>query len=182
MSHQEGREQFISNLHSTGLSGSYSQTDQLVQRMVQSALKGASTARNWSQEERDAVQGAIAAGIQQSGGAQGRAAIDSALSNVRMLSDTQRKEIGDRIEQMVGANSDEMAQLSSKVQQDASEGISSSFFSAMRVEDATRWAEAQRDSQSASDSNERAAALSQNSALRQEIKVQAIGHQSAAYG
>lgn len=203
LSHQEGREQFISNLNSTGLSGSFSQTDQVVQRMMQSAIEGSGTLRNWSQEDRDTLQAAIGLGLQQarastgrsnsgsalsnvqnsstsSGG--GRADIDATLANIRSISDTQRKEIGDRIEKMVGANSDEMAQLASKVQQDASEGTSSRFFTAMRVEDATRWAEAQRDSQSASESFERASALSESSILRQDIKIQAIGHQSSTQG
>lgn len=182
LSHQQGREQFISNLHSTGLSGSFSQTDQAVQRMVQSAVEGSGVLRNWSQEDRDTLQAAIGVGLQQGRGAQGRTEIDAVLTNVRAITDSQRKEIGDRIERMVGANSDEMAQLASKVQQDESEGVSSRFFTAMRVEDATKWAEAQRDSQTAAESYERATALSQSSALRQDIKIQAIGHQSALQG
>jgi hypothetical protein len=182
LSHQEGREQFISSLHSTGFAGSFSQSDQVVQRMVQSAMESSGAIRDWRQEDRDALQAAIGAGIQRGGGARGRAEIDSALSNIRTISDAQRKEIGDRIEKMVGANSDEMAQLSSKVQQDASEGTSSRFFSAMRVEDATRWAEAQRDSQSATESFERVAALGQSTVLRQDVKIQAIGHQAVADG
>lgn len=185
LSHQEGREQFISNLNSTGLSGSFSQSDQVVQRMVQSATEGMGTLRTWSQEDRDSLQAAIGAGLQLSQAGQaayGRAGIDAALSNIRVLSDSQRKEVGDRIEKMVGANSDQMAQLASKVQQDASEGTSSRFFTAMRVEDATKWAEAQRDSQSATESFERASALSESSILRQDIKIQAIGHQSSTQG
>lgn len=182
LSHQQGREQFVSNLNSTGVSGTFSQTDQVVQRMMQSAVEGSAVLRNWSQEDRDSLQAAIGVGLQQGRGAQGRAEIDAVLSNVRAISDTQRKEIGDRIERMVGTNSDEMAQLSSKVQQDASEGTSSRFFMAMRVEDATKWAEAQRDSQTASESYERATALSQSSGLRQDIKIQAIGHQSSSEG
>lgn len=182
LSNQKGREQFISNLNSTGLAGSFSQSDAVVQRMAQSAMESAGAFRNWSQEERDQVQAAIGVAVQQGAGARGRAGIDEALSNVRSISDTQRKEIGDRIEKFVGTNSDEMAQLSEKVQQDASEGVSSRFFTAMRVEDATKWAEAQRDSKSASDSFERADSMSRSSMLRQDVKIQAIGYQSSTQG
>lgn len=195
LSSQSGREQFISNLNTTGLSGSFSQSDAVVQRMAQSAMEAVGTFRSWSQEERDQIVAAIGGAIQGGAsngsslngrrseiGAQGRASIDAALSNVRSLTDTQRKEIGDRIEKLVSTNSDEMAQLSEKVQQDASEGVTSRFFSAMRVEDATRWADAQRDSKSASEAFERADALSHSSALRQDIKIQAIGYQSSTQG
>lgn len=182
LSSQQGREQFVSNLNSTGLSSSFSQSDAVVQRMAQTAMEAAGTMRNWSQEDRDQIQAAIGVAVQQGGGARGRAGIDAALSNVRSLSDTQRKEIGDRIEQMVGANSDEIAQLSEKVQQDASEGLTSRFFTAMRIEDATSWSEAQRDSKSASEAFERADSLSQSGALRQDIKIQAIGYQSSTQG
>jgi conjugal transfer mating pair stabilization protein TraG len=182
LSSQRGREQFISNLNSTGLSSSFSQSDAVVQRMAQSAMEAVGTFRNWSQEDRDQIVAAIGGAVQGGQGAQGRASIDAALSNVRSLSDTQRKEIGDRIEKMVGANSDEMVQLSEKVQQDASEGLTSRFFTAMRMEDATKWSEAQRDSKSASEAFERADALSRASALRQDIKIQAIGYQSSTQG
>jgi len=182
LSHQQGREQFVSNLNSTGFAGSFTQSDQVVQRMVQSAVEGSGAFRNWSQDERDQLTAAIGAGIQQGEGARGRASIDQALSNIRSISDTQRKEIGDRIEKMVGSNSDEMAQLAQRVQQDASEGRSSRFFSAMRVEDAAKWADAQRDSESASRSYEQAAALSESSTLRQDIKLQAIGYQASVQG
>lgn len=182
LSHQHGREQFLSNLNTTGVSGSFSQTDQVVQRMVQSAIEGSGAFRNWSQEERDQLTAAIGVGMQQGQGARGRAGIDEALANIRSISDTQRKEIGDRIEKMVGTSSDEMAQLARKVQEDASEGTTSRFFAAMRVDDATKWADAQRDSQSASESYERATALSQSSVLRQDIKIQAIGYQSSSQG
>lgn len=182
LSNQRGREQFISNLNTTGLAGSFSQTDAVVQRMAQSAMESSGAFRNWSQEERDQIQAAIGVAVQQGAGARGRASIDQALSNVRSISDTQRKEIGDRIEKLVGTNSDEMAQLSEKVQQDASEGISSRFFAAMRIEDATKWADSQRDSKTASESFERADALSRSSVLRQDIKIQAIGYQSSTQG
>ncbi len=182
LSHQQAREQFVSNLNSTGFAGSFAQSDQVVRRMVESAIEGSGAFRNWSQDERDQLTAAIGAGIQQGEGARGRAGIDQALSNIRSISDTQRKEIGDRIERMVGANSDEMAQLSQKVQQDASEGKSSRFFSAMRVEDATKWADAQRDSESASRSYEQAAALGESATLRQDLKIQAIGYQASLQG
>lgn len=182
LSSQRGREQFVSNLSSTGLTGSYSQSDAVVQRMAQSAMEAVGTSRMWTQDERDQLVAAIGAAVQGGKGVDARASISSALSNVRSLTDTERKEIGDRIEKMVGTNSDEMAQLSEKVQQDTNEGITSRFFTAMGIQDATKWADAQRDSKSASESFERADALSRSSGLRQDIKIQAIGYQSSTQG
>lgn len=182
LSHQRGREQFISNLHTSGLSGSFSQTDAVVERIANSAMEGVGSFRNWSQEDRDQMQAAIGVAMQNGGSVKGRASLDDALSNIRAISDTQRKEIGDRIEKLVSTNSDEMAQLSEKVQQDASEGSTSRFFTAMRIEDATKWADAQRDSRSASESFERADSLSRSNVLRQDIKLQAIGFQASSQG
>lgn len=182
LSSQRGREQFVSNLSSTGLTGSYSQSDAVVQRMAQSAMEAVGTSRMWTQDERDQLVAAIGAAVQGGKGVDARASISSALSNVRSLTDTERKEIGDRIEKMVGTNSDEMAQLSEKVQQDTNEGITSRFFTAMGIQDATKWADAQRDSKSASEAFERADALSRSSGLRQDIKIQAIGYQSSTQG
>lgn len=182
LSHQQGREQFISNLRSSAISGTSSKTDQLVERMVQSAVEGAGVFRTWSDEERSTLQAAIGAGVQRGGGVQARSHIDAALQTVTSISDTQRKEIGDRIEKMVGANSDEMAQLSERVQQDESEGSSSRFFEAMRVDDSAQWAKSQRAARSASESFERASSMARNSTLRQDLKIQAIGHQADAEG
>lgn len=182
LSHQKGREQFTSNLNTTGLSGAFSQTDAMIERLAKSATEAAGLSRNWYEDQRDQVTAALGVAMQQGQGMKGRASLDAALSNIRGISDSQRKDIGDRIEQLVGTNSDEMAQLSEKIQQDASEGVTSRFFQAMRVEDATRWAEAQRDSRSAAESFERADALSQSARLTQDIKLQAIGYQSSSQG
>ncbi len=179
---QKSREQFISNLHSTALSGTYSQTDAVIERMARSAVQNEGVFRNLSQEDRDTLHAAIGVAIQRGDGITGRANIDQTLANMRSVSDTQRQEIAQRIERLVGTNTDELAQLAEKVEQDASNGVSSRFFSAMGVTDATQWSEAYRDSRSASESFERAASLAESAGLRQDLKIQAIGYQATRLG
>lgn len=182
LSHQRNREQFISNLHSTGLSGTYSQADAVIERMARSAVQNDNVFRSLTQDERDTLQAAIGVALQSNGAATGHARVSETLESVRSITDSQRKEIGERIERLADASSNETAQLAEKVQQDASEGASSRFFSAIGVVDATKWAESHRDVRTASESVERADSLSESAALRQDIKIQTIGYQASKQG
>lgn len=83
---------------------------------------------------------------------------------------------------MVSHRSEDMTQLAEKVQEDASRGVTSRFFSSMGVQDAHKWAEAYQDATSSATAFERATALNASVGLRQDIDPVAVGHLATREG
>ena len=184
LSRKEDLQQFARNLSSESSRSSQTQVDNVMESMSRAAVNDESLFNQLTSEEKSILQGAIGASLSGRGGiggasAGGNGSVSGILSQMESLSDTQRTQIADRIQNLASSESGFKTDLAAAISSDVQNGQTSSFSRALGVSDSEEFRQARQDVSTSTRSFNELSALRTSIGINQSVPITAFGQRSS---
>ena len=150
LSRSEDMRQFSQNLSAESQTSTQTEVDSVMESMSRSATEGITNFDSLTSTERSVLTGTIAASLSGGGGNSGAkfggsGGVSQQLAQIESLTQEQKTQIADRIEDMVRADSGQRLELANAISQTANDGEISQFARALGVQDSEEFRAIQQD-------------------------------------